>query len=378
MKKFTAVKGKSPLVPLFQRGKFCQGREYPSLKKRGQGRFFGKAIPLSQFGLLTMLCLLLALTAQVSAQSVSLEAAKKEGKVFVYGTIVPQVMKLIEAGFEAKYGVNIEYWRGDATKVVDRMLTEWRAGKPGFDMALGARGPLSLAKADGVYAEFTPASAANFPAKFRDKDGQLTAWRITPVGILTNTELVKPADVPKSLDDLLDPKWQGKISMPDPSRHASTATFLWNLQKIKGDKWLDFVRALAKQRPQLVESYSSVPSAIVRGEAALGISYIQYVPQTKGPIGFAPIDQVFADPSDAGISAKAVNPNAARFLIDYLCSPEGQKKVAETHEFVLSPGVYPAIKGADRIMANMQLLEDPSSEQLQKLLSDFRQLFVAK
>ena len=88
--------------------------------------------------------------------------------------------------------------------------------------------------------------------------------------------------------------------MPDPSRHASTATFLWNLQKIKGDKWMDFVRALAKQKPLLVESYSSVPNAIVRGEAALGISYIQYVPQTKGPIGFAPIDQVFADPSDAG------------------------------------------------------------------------------
>jgi len=65
-------------------------------------------------------------------------------------------------------------------------------------------------------------------------------------------------------------------------------------------------------------------------------------------------------------------------LIEYLCSPEGQKKVAETHEFVLSPGVYPAIKGADRIMANMQLLEDPSHEQLQKLLGEFRQLFVAQ
>ncbi|MGZ8427323.1 MAG: hypothetical protein ACXWYD_20455, partial [Candidatus Binatia bacterium] len=59
-------------------------------------------------------------------------------------------------------------------------------------------------------------------------------------------------------------------------------------------------------------------------------------------------------------------------------SPEGQKKVAETHEFVLSPGVYPAIKGADRIMANLTLLDDPSSEQLQKLLGDFRQLFMAK
>jgi iron(III) transport system substrate-binding protein len=330
------------------------------------------------FKLPVTIALLLASPFHVQAQGVSLEAAKKEGKVVVYGTIVPQVMKLIGAGFEAKYGVNIEYWRGDATKVVDRVLTEWRAGRPGFDMVIGARGPLSLAKADGVYAKFTPASAANFPAKFRDKDGQLTAWRVTPVGILTNTDLVKANDVPKSWDDLLDPKWQGKISMPDPSRHASTATFLWNLQKIKGDKWLDFVRALAKQRPLLVESYSSVPNAIVRGEAALGISYIQYVPQTKGPIGFAPIDQPFADPSDSAISAKAANPNAARFLVDYLCSPEGQKKVAETHEFVLSPGVYPAIKGADRIMANLTLLDDPSAEQLQKLLGDFRQVFMAK
>jgi ABC-type Fe3+ transport system substrate-binding protein len=375
---FPALRRKSPSFPLCQRGRLCNDVGYRSLKKRGQGRFSVSRTSRAQTALLIPLMLLVALRAQVSAQGVSLEAAKKEGKVFVYGTIVPQVMKLIEAGFEAKYGVNIEYWRGDATKVVDRMLTEWRAGKPGFDMVIGARGPLSLAKADGVYAKFTPASAANFPAKFRDKDGQLTAWRITPVGILTNTDLVKPADVPKSLDDLLDPKWQGKISMPDPSRHASTATFLWNLQKIKGDKWMDFVRALAKQKPLLVESYSSVPNAIVRGEAALGISYIQYVPQTKGPIGFAAIDQVLADPSDAAISAKAVNPNAARFLIEYLCSPDGQKKVAETHEFVLSPGVYPGIKGAERIMANMQLLEDPSNEQLQKLLGEFRQLFVSR
>ena len=116
------------------------------------------------------------------AQQVSLEAAKKEGKVLVYGTIVPQVMKLIEAGFEAKYGVNIEYWRGDATKVIDRVLTEWRAGKPGFDMVIGARGPAVAGKSRGVYAKFAPPSAANFPAKFRDKDGQLTAWRITPGG----------------------------------------------------------------------------------------------------------------------------------------------------------------------------------------------------
>src|SRR5688572_18766417 len=131
----------------------------------------------------TLIIWLATVPSQVLAQSVSLEAAKKEGRVFVYGTIIPQVMGQIQKGFEAKYGVTIEYWRGDATKVIDRVLTEWRAGKPGFDMVIGARGPLSLAKADGVYAKFAPPNAANFPEKFKDKDGQLTAWRITPVGI---------------------------------------------------------------------------------------------------------------------------------------------------------------------------------------------------
>jgi len=316
--------------------------------------------------------------AQAWAQGASVDAARKEGKAVIYGTVVPQVMGQIQNGFETKYGIKTEYWRADATKVIDRVLTEWRSGKPGFDIVIGARGPLALGKEERVYAKYSPAAAATFPAKFKDKDGQLIAWRITPVGILYNTELVKATEAPKSLDELLDPKWQGKISMPDPSRHASTAQYLWNLQQVKGDKWMDFAKGLAKQKPMLVESYSTVPNAIVRGEAHLGISYIQYTGQTKGPIGFASIEQVFADPSDAALSAKAMNPNAAKLFIEYLCSAEGQKKVAETGEFVLSPGVYPAIKGADKIVANLYMMEDPSAETLGKLQAEFRQMFIAK
>ena len=312
------------------------------------------------------------------AQEVNVDAAKKEGRVVIYGTVVPQVMTLIEKGFAAKYGIKTEYWRADATKVTDRVLTEWRAGKPGFDVVIGARGPLSLAKADGVYAKFNPAVTAKFPAKFKDKDGQLIAWRVTPVGVLYNTELVKPNDAPKSLDDLLDARWQGQISMPDPSRHASTAQYLWNLQQIKGPKWMEFVKALANQKPMLVESYSTVPNTIVRGETSIGITYIQYAGQTKGPINFAPVTQIFADPSDAAMSAKAANGNAAKLFIEYLCSPEGQQKVAETGEFVLAPGIFPNIKGADKIMSNLNLMEEANSETLAKLQSEFRSIFVRK
>jgi len=327
---------------------------------------------------LMLFALFTCMPAQAWAQGASVDAARKEGKAVIYGTVVPQVMGQIQNGFETKYGIKTEYWRADATKVIDRVLTEWRSGKPGFDIVIGARGPLALGKEERVYAKYSPGAAANFPAKFKDKDGQLIAWRITPVGILYNTELVKATETPKSLDELLDPKWQGKISMPDPSRHASTAQYLWNLQQVKGDKWMDFAKGLAKQKPMLVESYSTVPNAIVRGEAHLGISYIQYTGQTKGPIGFASIEHVFADPSDAALSAKAMNVNAAKLFIEYLCSAEGQKKVAETGEFVLSPGVYPAIKGADKIMSNLYMMEDPSAETLAKIQGEFRQMFLAK
>ena len=313
-----------------------------------------------------------------SGQTLDVEAAKKEGKVVIYGTMVPKVMAEIEKGFQAKYGIKVEYWRADATKVIDRVLTESRSGRPAFDVVIGARGAIALGKRENVYAKFSPASAAKFPSKYKDPDGQLTAWRVTPVGVLYNTDMVKPADAPKTLDDLLDSRWLGKISMPDPSVHASTAQYLWNLEQVKKEKWMDFVRALAKQKPLLQESYSTVPNAIVRGESALGITYIQYAVQTKGPINFAPIDKVFADPSDAALGAKAINPNAAKVFIDYLCSADGQKKIAETGEFVLAPGIFPAIKGADKVVSSMLVMKDVGAEQLAKLQSDFRPLFLSK
>jgi iron(III) transport system substrate-binding protein len=331
-----------------------------------------------QFIILAAVALNLAAASGASGQTLDVEAAKKEGKVVIYGTMVPKVMAEIEKGFQAKYGIKIEYWRADATKVIDRVLTEWRSGRPAFDVVIGARGAIALGKHDNVYAKFSPASAARFPSKYKDPDGQLTAWRVTPVGVLYNTDMVKASEAPKTLDDLLDSRWMGKISMPNPSVHASTAQYLWNLQQVKKDKWMDFVRALAKQKPLLQESYSTVPSAIVRGESALGITYIQYTVQTKGPINFAPIDKVFADPSDAALSAKAVNPNAAKVFIDYLCSEDGQKKVAETGEFVLAPGIFPAIKGADKVVSSMLMMNDISAEQLAKLQSEFRPLFLAK
>lgn len=313
------------------------------------------------------------------AQAPNVDAAKKEGKVIVYGAQVPQAMKPIHAAFEKKYGISVDYWRGSSTQVSERALTEWRAGKPGFDVIEGNRGVQLIMRDDGLFQKFIPPSSEKFPAKFKEKDGMITPWRVLPISMLYNTELVKAADLPKTFDDLLSPKWNGKISIPDPTRHTTTAQFLWNLEKFKGDKWLDYVKALAKQKPILVESLATVPTTIIRGEAAVGITYIKYIKQYKGPVNYIPMENYLTDPNYLSLSAKAARPNAAKLYIDFACSAEGQKEIAEDGEFVLAPGVYPPIKDAEKVAPRMVFMDNPSEAEFKKLMSGtFREIFFAK
>jgi iron(III) transport system substrate-binding protein len=313
------------------------------------------------------------------AQAVNVDAAKKEGKVVVYGAQVPQAMKPLHAAFEKKYGISVEYWRGSSTQVSERALTEWRAGKPGFDVIEGNRGVQLIMRDDGLFQKYIPPSSEKFPAKFKEKDGMITPWRVLPISILYNTDMVKAGELPKTFDDLLQPKWSGKITMPDPTRHTTTAQFLWNLNKFKGDKWLDLVRGLAKQRPLLVESLAPVTTTVIKGEAPVGITYIKYVKQYKGPVSYVLMDKYLTDPNYMSLSAKAAHANAAKLYLDFICSAEGQKLVAEEGEFVMSPGIFPPIKDAEKVAPDMVFMDNPSEEEFKKLMgSTFREIFFSK
>src|ERR1051325_9695047 len=331
----------------------------------------------SIFGLVYGFVFLLVAQAIAHAQMPNADAAKKEASVVLYGTATPQAMDVINKGFEKKYGVRVEYWRASATGVADRAMNEWRADRPGFDVIEASRGVQLIMKGAGMFAKYVPPASAKFPAQFKEKDALITPWRMLPIGVLYNTDLVKGGDIPTSLDDLVNPKWKGKLIMPDPSSHTTTAQFLWNLRKIKGDKWLDFVKSLARQEPRLIESLTPVANMLIKGEANVGIGLINTVTQFKGPLGYAQLDKYLTDPSYLSLSAKAAHPNAARLFIDYSCSPEGQKLIAETGEFVLSPGIYPAIKDADKVSSRVVFMDNPTEEEFKKLMAQFRDIFFA-
>jgi iron(III) transport system substrate-binding protein len=327
----------------------------------------------------SLLALLSLPVPTVQAQPVNVDAAKAEAKIVVYGAQVPQAMEPMHKAFEKKYGIKVEYWRGSSTQVAERALSEFRAGRPGYDVVEGNRGVQLIMRDEGLFAKYIPPSSEKFPAQFKEKDGMITAWRALPISILYNTEMVKAADAPKTFDDLLSPKWTGKITMPDPTRHTTTAQFLWNLSKFKGDRWLDYVRALAKQQPILVESLAPVTTTIIKGEAPVGITYIKYVKQYKGPVHYVLMDKYLTDPNYMSLSAKTTKPNAAKLYIDFVCSPEGQKAAADEGEFPILPGIVPPIKDAEKVVPGLVFMDNPSEEEFKKLMSGtFRQIFFGK
>lgn len=312
------------------------------------------------------------------AQTVDIDRAKKEGRVVVYAAVPPQTMKVINDPFEKKYGIRVEYWRASTTGILDRALNEWRVGQPGFDVVEGNKGPQLILKSEGVFDKFLPPSAAKFASQFLEPDGILTPWRFNPISVMYNTELVRREELPKNIFDLLQPRWKGKITIPDPSRHTTTAQFLADLDRYDGIKWREFAKGLAQQQPLLVESFAPIVNTVIKGEAALGVTYLKYVGQYKGPIDYLRLNKYLADTNYLGVSKKALHPNAGKLYVDYICSVEGQKAMAATGEFVLAPQIAPAIDGASEVAQRTIFMEEPSAEEFKKLRDEMRQIFAVK
>jgi iron(III) transport system substrate-binding protein len=320
----------------------------------------------------------IAWSTSLFAQTIDIDAAKKEGKVVVYAAVPPQTMKVINDPFEKKYGIRVEYWRASTTGILERALNEWRVGQAGADVIEGNKGPQLILKAEGVFDKFIPPSAGKFPRQFIEVDGILTPWRFNPISILYNTELVKKQELPKMLGDLLLPGWKGKITIPDPSRHTTTAQFLADLDRYEGIKWREFARGLAQQQPLLVESFAPIVNTVIKGEAHLGITYLKYVGQYKGPIDYVRLNKYLADTNYMGVGKKAAQPNAGKLYVEYICSPEGQKAMAATGEFVLAPQITPSIAGAAEVAQRTIFMEEPTAEEFKKLREEMRQIFLIR
>ena len=251
-----------------------------------------------------------------SAQDAKLiEAAKKEGgKVVIYGSLETPVVEGVIQAFRKKTGLNAEYWRASAMSVMNRAMTEYRAGNPLYDVVLNNSDPLVIMAQDGMIARYDSPTAKKYPKDQVDaRFGPITRYGI--VGIVYHKGLVKTEDAPKSIEDLVNPKYKGMLVMADPTLHVTTIQWLSSLHRIMAKEKVEkFIRDLAAMKPTLVESMLPASERVATGEIPIALTFVKFAysaAQSGAPLDYVRVDKMLGDSHFVALSNKAPRPNAS-------------------------------------------------------------------
>jgi iron(III) transport system substrate-binding protein len=304
----------------------------------------------------TIISLIILVFTRCAAQAQDaklIDSAKKEGgKVVVYSSMESSISDGIAAGFKKKTGLEMDYWRGSSTKVLDRALSEHRAGKPLFDVAITIADPMFLMQREGVFAKYESPSAADYPKALIDPNLGPN-YRTLLIGIVYNTDSIKPADAPRSFEDLVKPQFKGKVIMPDPTQHTTTTQWVASLPKLMGKDRADkFIRELAATRPILAESLLPPVERAVSGEVPIAITLLHYTyvfRQQGAPLDYVRMPKLLGDGNYVALGNKAPHPNAGKAFIDYFLDDDCMKLMSKLGEFVNRKGIVPPLEGVDKI-----------------------------
>src|SRR3977135_2253616 len=157
--------------------------------------------------------------------------AKKEGTLNLYSSAIAEHMNAVGAAFEKKYGVKVVLWRGGSEEILQRIVTEARGGHFAVDVAETAGPPIVALDREKLPPEVeTPVRAEIMPGTIMPGASWLASRLVVFTGAY-NTNLIKKADLPKSYEDLLDPKWKGKIAI-----EADDNTYLMAISGVLGEE----------------------------------------------------------------------------------------------------------------------------------------------
>jgi iron(III) transport system substrate-binding protein len=277
-----------------------------------------------------------ALAAPAAAQETTPElvaAAKKEGKVTWYTAVDVKVAEAVAKAFRAAYpGIDVAVERSGSERVFQRIGQEYQSGIKNVDVVNSSDAAHFLFwKQQGWLAPHTPPDVKRFAAQHRDPEGYWAVWRSTLSVIGYNTNLVPEKDAPTGYQDLLDPKWKGKLVKSHPGYSGTSLTGFYALTKALG--W-DYFEKLAKQGVQQLQSTTATPKSIASGERAVmvdGNEYNMFIEiKAKSPVKI--IYAVEGTPfisSPMAMFAQAPHPNAAKVFENYMYTPKIQQLLVD-------------------------------------------------
>src|ERR1700733_12556273 len=139
--------------------------------------------------------------------------ARKEGVVSVYTSANVDDMAVVSSAFEKKYGVKVRVWRGSSENVVPRGVTEARGGRFDADVFETGGPAMEALQREKLLQEVKSPGNADLNPAALTTHGEWTGTRYNVFVAAYNTRLIKKDELPKSYDDLLDPRWKGKLGI---------------------------------------------------------------------------------------------------------------------------------------------------------------------
>ena len=273
-----------------------------------------------------------------------LAAAKKEGSLTFYTTIAEKDIPTIVLPFEKKYGIKINIWRAGTDKVLQRTVSEAAARRYEVDAIHFGSPEMEALHREKI---LQPVSSPYFRELI---PGALPAHREWVATILSvwvqsyNTNLIKKQDLPKTYQDLLDPKWKGKLGIEVKNQEWFSTV----AEELGGEPGIRFFRELvAKNGMSVRQGHSLLNNMVVSGEVPMALTVYNYLAENAKRKG-APIDWFAIEPAVArsnaiGIARHAPHPNAALLFYDYMIT-EAQKPFASLDYVPTNSGVPSPLK----------------------------------
>jgi iron(III) transport system substrate-binding protein len=253
-----------------------------------------------------------------------LAGAKKEGLVVLYTSLNTQDSGPLTQAFEKRYGIRTQIWRAASERVLQRAVTEARAGRVAFDVIETNAPEMEAMYREQVLDEFrSPMFAELAPASF-PPHRHYVATRFNFFTIGYNTKRVKPEEVPNAYQDLLHPRFNGRIGM-----EAGDVDWFGAMVKNMGEaSGLAYFRKLASMKPLMRTGHTLVGQLVSSGEIPIAPNIYNHNAERLlvqgAPIKWKALQPTFGRANSIGVVRRAPHPHAAMLFTDFMLSTEGQ------------------------------------------------------
>ena len=253
------------------------------------------------------------------------QGAKKEGEVVVYTSLISEDLRVLSAAFEKKYGVKVKGWRAGSEKVLQRAITEARAGRHDADV-IETNGP----ELESLYREkiLQPLKSPHLkdlmPQAIRPH-GQWVGTRINMFVQSYNTNLVKKEELPKTYADLANPRWKGRLGI-----EAEDEDWFATVVKEQGEEaGLRTFREIAKTNGFSVrKGHTLLAGLVASGEIPFALTTYSHgaekMKQKGAPVQWFAIEPAIGRANGVAVVRRPAHPHAAALFVDFVLSPEGQ------------------------------------------------------